>query len=56
MGKNGTSINILPLQKRDDSFAFIDYEKAEELNSYFASISTIDDVNTEIQLLKIAVM
>ena len=40
MGRNG-------IQKRDNTFAFTDYEKAEELNSNFASISTIDGVNTD---------
>ena len=47
-GGDGTSINIPPLQNRDNPFAFTDYEKAEELISYFASISTVDDVNTGI--------
>ena len=50
--RNVTSINIPPLQKRDNTFAFTVYEKAEELNSYFASISTIDDVITEILTFK----
>ena len=35
-------------KKRDNTFAFTDYEKAEELNSHFAFISTVNDVNTEI--------
>ena len=46
MGKTGTSINIPPLLKRDNTFT--DYEKAEELNTYFLSISNIDDANIEI--------
>ena len=43
MGKTGTSINIPPLHKQDNTLAFSDFEKAQKLNSYFASISTIDD-------------
>ena len=49
---NGTSINILPLQKRNNTFAFTVYKKAEELKSYFASISTIDDVISETPTFK----
>ena len=48
MGKKGTSVVIPPLQKQDHTFAFTDLEKADELNSYFASISTVDDANIEI--------
>ena len=48
MGKTGTSINIPPLHKQDNTLAFSDFEKAQELNSYFASISTIDDTNTDL--------
>ena len=48
MGKTGTSINIPPLHKQDKSLAFSDFKKAQELNSYFASISTIDDTNTNL--------
>ena len=45
MGKTGTSINRSPLHKQDNTLAFSDFEKAQELNSYFASISTIDDTS-----------
>lgn len=48
MGKTGTSIIIPPLQKPDNTFAFTDEEKAEELNCYFASISSIDDSNNDL--------
>ena len=48
MGKKGTSVIIPPLQKQDHTYAFTDYEKAEELNTYFASISTMDDARTEL--------
>ena len=48
MGKKGTSVVISPIQKQDHTFAFTDLEKADELNSYFASISTVDDANIEI--------
>lgn len=48
MGKSWTLINIPRLQKQDDSYAFTDYEKAEELDSYFASISTVDETDIEI--------
>ena len=48
MGKTGTSINIPPLHKQDDTVTFSDFEKAKELNSNFASISTIDDTNTDL--------
>ena len=48
MGKRGTSVIIPPLQKQVHTFAFTDYEKADELNSYFASISTVDDANIEL--------
>ena len=51
MGKTGTSINIPPLHKlhkQDNTLAFSDFEKAQELNSYFAVISTIDDTNTNL--------
>ena len=48
MGKTATSINIPPLHKQDNTLAFSDFEKAQELNSYFASISTIDDTNTDL--------
>lgn len=51
MGKKGTSIIIPPLRKNDNTFGFTDYEKAEELNSYFASISTVDDKNIELPQL-----
>ena len=47
-GKTGTSINIPPLHKQDNTLAFSDFEKAQDLNSYFASISTIDDTNTDL--------
>ena len=46
--KTGTSINIQPLHKQDNTLAFSDFEKAQELNFYFASISTIDDTNTDL--------
>ena len=48
MGKKGTSIIIPPLQNNDGSYRFTDFEKAEELNSYFASISTINETNFEL--------
>ena len=48
MGKTGKSINIPPLHKKDNTLTFSDFEKAQELNSYFASISTIDDTNTDL--------
>ena len=48
MGKKGTSVIIPPLRKHDGSNGFTDYEKAEELNSYFTSISTKDDANIEL--------
>ena len=47
-GKKGTSVVIPPLQKQDHTFAFTDLEKADELNTYFASISTVDDTNIEL--------
>ena len=48
MGKTATSINIPPLHKQDNTLAFSDFEKVQELNSCFASISTIDDTNTDL--------
>ena len=48
MGKTGRSINIPPLHKQDTTLAFSDFEKAQELNSYVASISSIDDTNTDL--------
>ena len=48
MGKTGISINIPTLHKQDNTLAFSDSEKAQELNSCFASISTIDDTNIEL--------
>ena len=49
MGKTGTSINIPPLHKQENTLAFSDFEKrTKELNSYFASISTFDDTNTDL--------
>ena len=48
MGKTGTSFNIPPLHKQDNTLAFSDFEKTKELNSYFASISTIDDTNIDL--------
>ena len=42
MGKKGTSVIIPSLQNNDGSYWFTDFEKAEKLNSYFASISTIN--------------
>ena len=48
MGKTGTSINIPPLHIQDNTLACSDFEKAQELNSYFASISTIEDTNTDL--------
>ena len=52
MGKTGTSITVPPLHKQNKTLAFSDFEKAQELNSYFASISTIDDTNTVLPYLK----
>ena len=48
MRKTGTSIYIPPLHKQDNTLAFSDFEKAQELNSYFALISTIDDTTTDL--------
>ena len=48
MGKIGTLINTPPRQKRDNTFAFTNYEKAMKLNYYFASISTVDGANSEV--------
>ena len=48
MGKKGTSVIIPPLQNNDGSYRFTDFEKAEELNSYFASISTINETTFEL--------
>ena len=39
---------IYELRKHDGSNGFTDYETAEELTSYFTSISTIDDTNIEL--------
>ena len=41
-------LHFPPLQKQDNTLTFSDFEKAEELNSYFASISTIDDANIDL--------
>ena len=48
MGKTGTSINIPPLHTQNNTLAFSDFKKAQEQNSYFASISSIDDTNTDL--------
>ena len=47
MGKKGTSVIIPPLQNNDGSYRFTDFEKAEELNSYFATI-TINETTFEL--------
>ena len=50
MGKKGTSVIIPPLQNNDGSYRFTDFEKAEELNSYFASISTINETTFSLNI------
>ena len=44
-GKQSKTSIILPLETPSDSYAFTDLEKANFLNNYFCSISTIDDSN-----------
>ena len=36
----------------DNTLAFSDFEKAQELNSYFASISTINDANIDLPYIE----
>ena len=45
MDKNTKSFTIPPLNISGDNFAYTDLEKANALNDYFCSISTIDDTN-----------
>jgi len=40
---NGNSIP--PLHNPDNSYSFTDLEKADSLNDYFVSISSVDDLN-----------
>ena len=40
---HGEELIIPPLRQHDDTYGFRDYKKAEELSSYFASISRIND-------------
>ena len=40
-----TCTSIPPLKNENDSFVFSDNEKADLLNDYFISVSTIDDSN-----------
>ena len=56
IGKTSTSINILPLLKQDNTFERTDFEKAEELNPNFATISTTVDANTNLPNLNKVVM
>ena len=44
-GKQSKTSIIPPLETPNDSYAFTDLEKANLLNDYFCSISTIDDSN-----------
>lgn len=48
MGKKGTSVIIPPLEKQDNTYAFTDEDKANELNDFFSSVSTINDTNIEL--------
>ena len=45
VGKQSKTSIIPPLQTPNDSYAYTDSEKADLLNNYFCSISTIDDSN-----------
>ena len=47
-GKKSKTSNIPPLQTPNDSYAFTDSEKANTLNYYFCSISSIDDTNSNL--------
>ena len=40
-----TCTTISPLRNENNSFVFSDNEKADLLNDYFISVSTIDDSN-----------
>ena len=44
-GKQSKTSIIPPLETPNDSYSFTDLEKANLLNNYFCSISTIDDSN-----------
>ena len=45
MDKNTKSLTIPHVNISGDNFAYTDLEKANALNDYFRSISTIDDTN-----------
>ena len=46
--KQSKTSNIPPLQTPNDSYAFTDSEKANTLNDYFCSISSINDTNSNL--------
>ena len=52
MGKKGTTAIIRPIQKFDNTFTHTDSEKAAELNSYFATLSTVDDTNNDLPIFR----
>ena len=43
MGKKSKSGTIPPLNKGNNSYAYINSDKANVLNDFFSSVSTIDD-------------